>query len=165
MQTWQTNTGLECDLLIVDNLSTMKSPIPKVPDTDYHAVAANSRRLAEIGFRLNCATLVLVQPPKEYYSNKEKLSWPTLGDLKGAGDPGQTAKLVIFLHYQPKERKSRAICRGHFVVAKNNNGGQVDINSVFVQPATLHLEASGPGLRGYEELIQKYGGIDRPEED
>lgn len=159
LQKWKSATGLECDLLIIDNLSTMKSSIPKVPDSDYHAIAANSKRLAEIGFAMNCATVVLVQPPKEYYAGKTVLARPTLGDLKGAGDMGQTAKLVIFLHYQPHARQSRAVSCGEFVIAKNNNGGEATIPTIYVQPATLHLENNGHGLRGYEDLISKYGGI------
>jgi replicative DNA helicase len=160
LQKWKMQTGLQVDLLIVDHMNTMASGLPKVHHTDHHAISNNVLRLQEISVRENCATLILAQPAKEFYSDdSKKLPRPTMGHLKGSGTPIEAAKLILFLHYQPGDRDKYNICPGEFVVVKNNNGQPGALRTFYVQPQCLHIVDTPYNRAQYATYLQKFGGV------
>ena len=149
IQTRKQATGLPCDLIVVDYLSTMSHPQEKGMST-YEAAKRTVHQLRSLAARENAAMLLLDQLSVEAIrtSFKGGSRLPNISAFRG-GTPVESAKVVVILHKDEQDmlKNEVPVVEQKIVICKANDGQTGYVRSLFLKPFIMHVEDTSPQVR------------------
>lgn len=142
IQKRKAETGLPCDLIVIDHLATMSHPQERGM-SQYEASKRTVHQLRSLAARENAAMLLMDQLSVEAIRNSFKggSKLPTLAAFRG-GTPVESAKVVMILHKDEQDmlRNDSPVVEQRVVICKANDGQTGYVRSLFLKPFAMHIE-------------------------
>ena len=142
IQKRKNETGLPCDMIVIDHLATMSHPQERGM-SQYEASKRTVHQLRSLAARENAVLLLMdqlsVEAIRNSFNGGSKL--PTIAAFRG-GTPVESAKVVMILHKDEQDmlRNDSPVVEQRIVICKANDGQTGYVRSLFLKPFAMHVE-------------------------